>query len=139
MPGDAVDLGAVDEDLLLGRLEAQDVGDVVRGHGVPVRLEGDKPFGVADPQGHFRGIVGMARQGLELLLRRSSSRGGFPVVRWRCRSAFSLSHHRAVARRSSRSSNSLPPRRLHSIYLKGASIFPFVSGRPGRHAMGLQW
>jgi hypothetical protein len=49
VPCDAIDLGAIDEDLLVRRLEAQDISDVARGHGVPVRLEADKPFGVADP------------------------------------------------------------------------------------------
>ena len=49
VPGDEIDLGTIDQDLVFRRLEAQDIGDIAGRHGVPVRFEGDKPFRVADP------------------------------------------------------------------------------------------
>lgn len=53
MMSDELDLGVVDHDLLLRRLEAQYVCDVAGGHGVPVRLKFDEPLGVTDAQGYF--------------------------------------------------------------------------------------
>jgi len=48
-----LDLGVVDHDLMLRRLEAQYVCDVAGGHGVPVRLKLDEPLGVTDAQGYL--------------------------------------------------------------------------------------
>lgn len=48
MTGNEVDFRTVNKDLVFRRLNAQDIGDVVRRNGVAVRLEGDKSFCVAD-------------------------------------------------------------------------------------------
>jgi len=53
MMRDELKLGVVDQNLLLCRLDAQDVGDVAGGHGVPVRFKLDEPLSVTDAQGYF--------------------------------------------------------------------------------------
>jgi len=68
MPGDELNLGGVDPDLVLRCLEAQDVGDVAGGDGVVVRLKLDVAVWPADPQGYFGAVIGMKRQGLECFL-----------------------------------------------------------------------
>ena len=68
MPGDELNLGAVDQDLLLRGLEAQDVGDMAGGNGVEVRFKLNEPVWIADPQGHFGAVIGMKGQRLKRFL-----------------------------------------------------------------------
>ena len=68
MPGDEINLGGVDQDLVLRGLEAQDIGDVAGWDGVVVRLKLDITVWAADPQRHFGAVIGMKRQGLKRFL-----------------------------------------------------------------------
>ena len=65
MPGKELNLGAIDQDLMLRGLEAQDVGDVGGRDGVMVGLKLNVPVWSADPQGHFGAVIGMEGQGLQ--------------------------------------------------------------------------
>jgi len=53
MMRDTLKLGVVDQNLLLRRLDAQDVGDIAGVHGVPVRFKFDESLSVTDAQGYF--------------------------------------------------------------------------------------
>ena len=68
MVGDELNLGGVDQDLVLRCLEAQDVGDVAGGDGVAVRLKLDRAVWPAEPQRHFGAVIGMKGQGLKRFL-----------------------------------------------------------------------
>ena len=68
MPGDQLNLGGVDQDLVLRCLKAQNVCDVTGGDGVVVRLKLNEPVWPTDPQGHFGAVIGMMRQGLKRFL-----------------------------------------------------------------------
>ena len=61
MLGDELNLGRVDQDLVLRGLETQDVGDVVGRDGVTVRLKLNEPVWIADPKRHFGAVIGMKR------------------------------------------------------------------------------
>ena len=64
---DAGEVRGVDEELALGDADRQDVGDVVVGHGVGVTLPGDEAIDGADAVDDPRGVVGVSRQGHEVL------------------------------------------------------------------------
>ena len=66
--GDELQLRAVDEDLVLGGLDRQDVGRVAGGNRIEVGFELHHPVVPADPQRHFGRIVGARREGLEMRL-----------------------------------------------------------------------
>ena len=68
MLSDELNLGRVDQDLVLRGLETQDVGDVVGRDGVTVRLKLNEPVWIADPKRHFGAVIGMKRQRLKRLL-----------------------------------------------------------------------
>ena len=68
MPGDEFNLRAVDQDLLLRGLEAQDVGDVLGRDGVMVRFKLNEPVWTTDSKRHFGGVIGMKGQRLKRLL-----------------------------------------------------------------------
>ena len=59
MLGDELKLGAVDEDLLIRRLEAQDVSDVLGRDGVKVCFKLNESVRIADPKGDFGAVIGM--------------------------------------------------------------------------------
>ena len=63
MTDDEVQLRRVDQDLLLGGLQGQDVGHLLVRDRIAVGLELEVPFQIADPEGHFRTVIGMERQG----------------------------------------------------------------------------
>ena len=65
MTDDEVELRRVDQDLMLGGLHGQDVGHMLVRDGIAVGLELDVPFKIADPEGHFRTVIGMERQGCQ--------------------------------------------------------------------------
>src|SRR3972149_280098 len=65
MTDDEVELRRVDQDLLLGGLHGQDVGHMLVRDGIVVGFELDVPFKIADPEGHFRTVIGMERQGCQ--------------------------------------------------------------------------
>ena len=68
MLGDELNLGRVDQDLVLRGLETQDVGDVVGRDGVTVRLKLNEPVWIADPKRHFGAVIGMKGQRLKHFL-----------------------------------------------------------------------
>ena len=68
MAGDEINLGSVDQDLVLRGLETQDVGDVLGRDGVIVRFKLNESVRIADPKGHFGAVVGMKRKRLKPLL-----------------------------------------------------------------------
>ena len=59
MAGKEFNLRAVDQDLVLCGLQRQDVSDVLGRGGVMIRFKLNEPICIADPQGHFRGVIGM--------------------------------------------------------------------------------
>jgi len=65
MTDDEVELRRVDQDLMLGGLHGQDVGPMLVRDGIAVGFEIDVPFKIADPEGHFRTVIGMERQGCQ--------------------------------------------------------------------------
>jgi len=67
MPGNKVNLGGVDQDLVLHGLEGQVVGDIAGRNGVVVRLKLDIVICSAHPKGHFGAVIGMKRQRLKPL------------------------------------------------------------------------
>ena len=89
---DAGEVGGVDEELALGDADRQDVGDVVVGDGVGVALPGDEAVDGAEAVDDARGVVGVARQGHEVLalageaVERRSRHGGGAGRRW-CRAS----------------------------------------------------
>jgi hypothetical protein len=68
MPGKELNLGAIDQDLMLRGLEAQDVGDVGGRDGVMVGLKLNESVWIADSKGHFGAVIGMKGQRLKRLL-----------------------------------------------------------------------
>ncbi|XXT55491.1 hypothetical protein WMF28_23400 [Sorangium sp. So ce590] len=64
---DAGEVGAIDEELVLRDADRQEVGDMIVGYRVGVSLPGDEAIDGADAIDHPRRIVGMARQGHEVL------------------------------------------------------------------------
>lgn len=66
MAGDEINLGGVNQDLVLRGLEGQDVGDIAGRDGVVVRLKLDIVIRPADPQGHFGAVIGMKGQRLSV-------------------------------------------------------------------------
>lgn len=65
---DAGEVGGVDEQLALRDAHGEDVGDVVVGDGVTVALPVDEAVDAAEAIGNARGVVGVAREGQELVL-----------------------------------------------------------------------
>ena len=65
MTDDEVELRRVDQDLMLGGLHGQNVGHVFVRYGIAVGFKLDVPFKIADPEGHFRTVIGMERQGCQ--------------------------------------------------------------------------
>jgi len=65
MTDDEVELRRVDQDLMLGGFHGQDVGHVLVRYGIAVGFKLDVPFKIADPEGHFRAVIGMERQGCQ--------------------------------------------------------------------------
>ena len=74
MLSDELDLGAVDQDLLLRGLESQDVSDVLGRDGVIVRFKLNESVWIADPKRHFRAVIGMKRQRLKRFLSKEFQR-----------------------------------------------------------------
>ena len=56
------EVGGVDEELVLGDADGEDLGDVVVGHGVAVAVDGDEAVGAADAVEDARRVVGVERQ-----------------------------------------------------------------------------
>ena len=65
MTDDEVELRRVNQDLMLCGLHGQDVCHMLVRDGIAVCFELDVPFKIADPEGHFRAVIGMARQGCQ--------------------------------------------------------------------------
>ena len=65
MTGKEFNLRAVEQDLVLCGLQRQDVSDVLGRGGVMIRFKLNEPICIADPQGHFRGVIGMKGQRLK--------------------------------------------------------------------------
>ncbi len=68
MLDDELKLGAVDEDLLIRRLEAQDISDVLGRDGVIIRFKLNESVWIADPKGDFGAVIGMKGQRLKRFL-----------------------------------------------------------------------
>jgi hypothetical protein len=67
MPSNAGEVGGVDEEFALGHPHRQNLGDVVIGNGVAITLPVDETVDAAHAIGDPRGVVGMARQGDQLV------------------------------------------------------------------------
>ena len=65
MAGKEFNLRAVEQDLVLCGLQRQDISDVLGRGGVMIRFKLNEPICIADPQGHFRGVIGMKGQRLK--------------------------------------------------------------------------
>src|SRR3990172_6343065 len=65
MTDDEVELRRVDQDLMFRGLHGQDVGHMLVRDGIAVGFELEVPFKIADPEGHFRTVIGMERQGCQ--------------------------------------------------------------------------
>jgi len=57
--GDQLDVGTVNEDLMVGGLERKDIADVFIGHGVAVGFKFYEAIQRTDPQRNLAAIVGM--------------------------------------------------------------------------------
>ena len=62
MPGDLLDLGTVDDQLVFGDPHGQHLPDVLPGHGILVLTVFDVAFAIDRTINHLRRVVGMARQ-----------------------------------------------------------------------------
>jgi hypothetical protein len=65
MMGHHLDLGAIDEHVLLGGFQGEDIGHILVGDGVAIGFKIQEPIDAANPQGHFGGIVIVKGQGLK--------------------------------------------------------------------------
>ena len=78
MPCQELEFRAVDQDLFLRGLDAENVRDMARRHGIPVGLEKNESIRTAEAQSDFRGVIGACRKRLQgglFLLEKQFERG----------------------------------------------------------------